>query len=325
MITGQRVSRFLLLILLALTACREEQVQGPLIASTATATPLSTALPSVATAVPPGIADNPIRMVIHPFGGRITPTQIENFQEALALDSDLVVEIIVVDRFAEALAALCDSSPTNVTVAWLDGITYHSALAQNCGEAVMQVERGGRQAQTGDAAQIVSGRSVGVSQLRSLAGRTFCRLGLDDYYSWLVPTLIMRANGIDAARDLDAIQDFGTQREMINAVIDGECDAAGIAETEFEDLSGTIRDELNLIETTPPFPYAVLVYPLSLPLGERIRLDAALLALDRDPDGSDAMRPFLGQDGLTRADDESFENFREFLETTGYDFAQLGN
>jgi phosphonate transport system substrate-binding protein len=189
----------------------------------------------------------------------------------------------------------------------------------------MQVERGGRQAQTGDAVQIVSGSGVGISQIGSLPGRTFCRLGLDDYYSWLVPSLVMRANGIDPGSDLEAVLDFDTQREMIAAVVEGECDAAAISEAEYDDLSGTIRDELSLIETTPPFPYAVLVYPLSLPLGERIRLDNALLALDINADGSDAMRPFLGQDGLTRVDDTTFEDFRDFLQDTGYDFAQLGS
>jgi ABC-type phosphate/phosphonate transport system substrate-binding protein len=264
-------------------------------------------------------------MVIHPFGSRITPTQIEAFQDALAMDSDLVVEVTVVDRHAEALAALCDSSPTNVTVAWLDGITYQAALAQNCGHAVMQVERGTRPAVTGDAGQIVSARGTGISQIGSLPGRTFCRLGLDDYYSWLVPSLAMRANGIDPGSDLEAVLDFGTQREMIAAVTEGECDAAGISDEDYNDLSGTIRDELNLIETTPPFPFAVLVYPLSLPLGERIRLDNALLAMDINDEGSEAMRPFLGQDGLTRVDETTFEDFMAFLQDTGYDFAQLGS
>jgi ABC-type phosphate/phosphonate transport system substrate-binding protein len=136
---------------------------------------------------------------------------------------------------------------------------------------------------------------------------------------------MMRANGIEPGSDLGEVLDFGTQREMINAVVEGDCDAAGISEADYDGLSGTIRDELSLIETTPPFPYAVLVYPLSLPLGERIRLDNALLAVDIDPDGSAAMRPFLGQDGLTRADDDAFEIFRDYLDTTGYDFAQLGN
>ena len=325
MINGQLFPRIVLLFVLILTACREQQIQGPLIAATATATPLSTPLPAVATAVPPGVPDNPIKMIIHPFGARITPTQIENLQDALAVDSDLVVEVQVVDRYAEALAALCDSSPTNITVAWLDGISYHSALSQNCGEAVLQIERGTRPAKTGDTLQVISGRGVGISQIGSIPGRIFCRLGLDDYYSWLVPSIIMRANGIDPGSDLADVVDYATQREMINAVIDGDCDAAGIVNEEYEDLSGTIRDELNLIETAPPFPYAVLVYPISLPLGERIRLDNALLALDRDDDASDTLRPFLGQDGLTRTDDEALEEFRDFLDRTGYDFAQLGD
>jgi hypothetical protein len=67
------------------------------------------------------------------------------------------------------------------------------------------------------------------------------------------------------------------------------------------------------------------MYPISLPLGERIRLDNALLVMDIDSEGSDAMRPLLGQDGLIRVAEGDFDTFTEFLDSTGLDFAQLGN
>jgi ABC-type phosphate/phosphonate transport system substrate-binding protein len=315
-----------LLAILFLAACRETTgEQGPFVAATATATPRSTPLPAVATTVPPGIEENPIQMVLNPVGSAslVTDTQIANFEEAVAADSGLVVKVTLVDRYAEALAALCDSTPTNVTVAWLDGLTYRAAVAQGCGEPVMQVEHGRSNANSGDPGQIIA--ASGLSSVQTLRGRTFCRLGYDDYYSWLVPSIIMQANGVDPVNDLEAVEDYDTYRALAQAVIDGDCDAAGMSESEFDDLSGALKEELTVVETTPPFPYGILMYPISLPLGERIRLDNALLAMDIDSEGSDAMRPLLGQDGLIRVADDDFEMLTEFLDSTGLDFAQLGN
>lgn len=316
------------LLLLALTACRQiTGDQGPFVAATATATPRSTPLPAVATIVPPGIEENPIQMIVNPVGAAslITDTQIANFEAAIAADSGLAVTVTVVDRYAEALAALCASTPASVTVAWLDGLTYQAAIAQNCGEPVMQVERGRRDARTGDAGQIVASRTRGFGNVQALRGRDFCRLGVNDYYSWLVSSVVFRTNGISPINGLGAVLDYDTPRAMIEAVLDSECAAAGLSETDFDDLSGALKEELSLLETTPPFPYGILMYPSSLPLGERIRLDNVLLAMDIDSDGSDAMRPLLGQDGLTRVSRDDFDILTEFLDRTGLDFAQLGN
>jgi len=316
----------MLLLLVMLAACREVQVeQGPFVAATATATPRSTPLPPVPTVLPPGTEDNPIRMLINP-AESVSADQITDFEEALREQSGLVVEITVVDRYAEALAALCDSRPTSVAVAWLDGASFQAAVAQNCGEPIMQVEQGrGSNAQTGVAGQIITSRRRGFSNVQALRGRTFCRMGLNDYYSWLVPSLIMRANGIDPVRDLEAVVDYSSRNELIEAIIEGECDATGMSETTFESLREVQREALTVVGTSPEMPFAVLMYPLSLPLGERIRLDNALLALAVDPDGRAIMRPLLSLDGLSRVSADDFEDLNEFLGRTRLDFAQLGS
>ncbi|MBZ0300693.1 MAG: phosphate/phosphite/phosphonate ABC transporter substrate-binding protein [Anaerolineae bacterium] len=325
MINRKAFPRLVLILVIALAACRRAEVeQGPIAAATATATPRSTPLPPVPTAIPPGTDDNPIRMLINP-ARTVTDAQTTRFEEALQAESDLVVDVSVVDRYAEALAALCDSSPTNVVVAWLDGVTYEAATAQNCGEPVMQVLHGrGSSASSGDVGQIVVIRQ-GFSQVSSLAGRTFCRLGVDDYYGWLVPSLIMRVNGVDPVQDLKAVVDYDSRNALIEALIDGDCDAIGMSESAFEDLRDSQKEELKSIVSTPALPFAILVYPLSLPLGERIRLDNALQGLAADSEGRSVMQALLEQDSLVRVSRDDFEELTNFLSRTRLDFAQLGN
>jgi ABC-type phosphate/phosphonate transport system substrate-binding protein len=314
----------MLMLALLTAACRQVEVQGPQVAATATATPRSTPLPAVATEVPPGTEGNPIRMLINP-EGVVSDAQAAALEEALQEQSALVVDVVVVDRYAEALAALCESSPQSVAVAWLDGISLQAAVAQNCGQPIMQVERGPRSTRSsGDAGQIVTSRTLGLSSVQALATRTFCRLAADDYYSWLVPVLMLRAGGVDPVNNLEAVVDYRSRNELIQAVIDGDCDATGISEADFDDLRDVQKDELSTVETTPELPFAVLIYPLSLPLGERIRLDNALLGMVLEADGGEAMEPLLGQTGLARVEAEDLEDLSAFLSSTGLDFAQLG-
>jgi ABC-type phosphate/phosphonate transport system substrate-binding protein len=315
-----------LIALLLLAACLpEEQQQGPLSQATLTPTPRSTPLPPVPTVIPPGLEDNPIRMVIRAASGRrslISGAQIKSFEDAILEQSGLIVRITLVDRYAEALAALCDSRPTNVVVAWLDGVSYEAAKALNCGEAVLQIER---RSQTGDPGQIVTNGEQKIANLRALSNANFCRLGYDDYYSWLVPSLILRANGVDPADGLTTVTDYPDSDALIEAVAAGECAATGISESAFNALRGRLRTSLDVLETSPPLPYGVLMYPLALTLGERLRLTDALLALAADLDGGDVMQPFLAQDGLAAVNAGDFDALSAFLGRTGLDFAQLGN
>jgi ABC-type phosphate/phosphonate transport system substrate-binding protein len=315
-----------LFVVFLLAACLpEEQQLGPQAQATLTPTPRSTPLPPVPTVIPPGMEDNPIQMVIRVAPGRrdlISDAQVENFQESILDQSGLIVQVTLVERYAEALAALCDSRPTNVVVAWLDGVSYEAAKALECGEPVLQIER---DSQTGDPGQIVTNGARQIGSLQALTAANFCRLGYDDYYSWLVPSLILQANGIDPADDLTTVTEYSDGDSLIEAVAEGECAATGISETAFDDLRGTVRSDLDVLETSAPFPYGVLMYPLALTLGERIRLTDALLALAGDLDGGDVMEPFFNQDGLTAVEADDFEALSAFLGRTGLDFAQLGN
>ena len=266
-------------------------------------------------------------MVIRPSGNiavarrLITESQIEDFEQAILDESGLVVQVTIVDRYAEALGALCDSTPLNVTVAWLDGLTYQAATAQGCGEPVMQIQR---DRETGDAGQIVTASTLDVGGLAGLSGRSFCRLSYEDYYTWLVPSLLLQSGGVDPVDGLGAITNYDDLDALMEAVVDGDCEAAGLSEAAFDDL-GNLRDDLNVVASTPPFPYGVLMYPISLTLGERLRLSEALLDLAGDSDSADVLRALLSQDRLSTADASDLRDLSDFLADTGLDFAQLGH
>lgn len=248
-----------------------------------------------------------------------------SFEEAVLAESGLVLKVELVERQAEALAALCTSTPDRVVVAWLDSLAAQAALARGCGMPALQVERGSPSPQTGVSILIVADRRLGLTSVDALAQRTFCRLRAEDFESWLAPTLVLRANGVDPVRGLSAVRDYDDYETLLAAVAGGECAAAGLAETRFEQLPDAVRNSVQIIGRSPALPYALLFYPINLPLGERLRLTDALLAIALDPERAALLEPLFAQNRLVRAASDALDEAGAFLKSTGLDFAQLGN
>lgn len=311
-------------------ACRRQAEEGgPASLPTLTPTPRSTPLPALPTAIPIGQEGNPLQMIIHPPGDIDDARDAaDDFEAAILEQSGLVVQVELVERDAEALAALCDSSSGQVAVAWLNGLSYLAAQAQNCGQPMLQVERGARQdARTGEAASIIAEEGGSVTTYSSLRGKNFCRISYDDLYSWLVPSLMMRANGVDPLA-LETVADYETIPELVQAVAEGDCDAAGIpaeALDEFADEIGDAAGNVTVLDTSVEFPLAILVVPLQVPLGTRLTLNDTLETLAENSTTSVRMRPLLGQNALLAVTTDDFVTIADFISSTGLDFSQLGN
>lgn len=325
------LSRLLLamLVIALVSACRRQVAEAlPTAQPTFTATPRSTPLPSIATTVPPGQENNPIQMVVRPIGD-LTEVRdaLSDLEAAILENAQLSVQIELVEREAQAVAALCNSTPENPVMAWVAGVALLAVQAENCGQPLLQVAQGrGSAATTGAASSIVVRR--GLDSFETLDGRTFCRINYADSTSWLIPSLMLRANGLDLVTDLRAINDYPSTPELVKAVSSGQCDAAGIPENAME----TFADELQSVEarvsilaTSIEFPYNVLMLPRDIPLGAQTTLQTVLVRLARDRVTGPQLRLLLGQDTLVEVEPDSLSALTDFAATTGLDFAQLGS
>jgi ABC-type phosphate/phosphonate transport system substrate-binding protein len=321
----------LLISAIFLAACRRQEASGSqTVLSTLPPTPRSTPLPAVPTAIPIGAEGNPLRMVIRPDGSMSSARiAIADFEAAVLQQSGIAVQVELVERYAEAVAALCGSSSGQMSVAWLDGASYFAANAQNCGIPVLQVERGLRQnARTGEAASIIVNADANISTISALRDRSFCRLSYDDFYTWLAPVLILKASGLDSVTDINAILDYEDLPSMIQAVASRDCDAAGIpagALDLYADDLGDAVDEIEVLTTSVDFPYAILTMPADLPLGTRIALTEALVAIAGDRETAVKMRDLLGQNAILPVTSDDFTDLEEFMTNTNLDFSQLGS
>jgi hypothetical protein len=351
------------LLLLALAACGTFGPEPTATFPRPTATPISTPLPGVATEIPAGIPENPLQLVLVPADPQTAPALEDNLEDFLLETSNVTVDVILADSPADALGAVCNSGQGTVSAAFVDGITYAAAAAQECALPQVQLERGRN---TGEPGVLLVNSSLGVETADVFSGRTFCRLGLDDLYSWQLPTLVMRTAGLDIS-DIRQIRDYESVDEMLSAVANGTCTGTGLPEAVWEANEDEFSESISVINTTPDIPYSVLIMPFEAPLAARLSLTDALVNLEDAPqvalseatpeatvdadtdtdtdndeetsddsdDSADAeatesgemlnlLLPFFGEGEFVRVEEGDFDDLRDFLDESGLNLNQLG-
>jgi ABC-type phosphate/phosphonate transport system substrate-binding protein len=212
-------------------------------------------------------------------------------------------------------------------VAWLNAPTYVAARAQNCGAPALEVEQGTRrEARTAEAGSIIVEADSNIRDVTGLRNKSWCRLGSEDFYSWLLPTLVLKASSLDIANAV--VTDYEDIPALVEAVAAGDCDAAGIPANALDAYAGAIGDaaeKVTVLTTTIEFPYAVLTIPVEMPLGKRLALVNDLAAIAEDDTEAVIMRSLLAQNALVPVNSDDLAEVESFMSSTGLDFAQLGN
>lgn len=303
------------------------------------------------TLAPAGLPDNPLQFVFVPEDAEAATEYIDALEDAILEVSSVTVQITLARNNADALAALCATTPENVVVAFLDGFAWLAAEAQNCGDAVLRLQASNRpNAPIGEPVHILLNDSYRSTDLTLLQGRAFCRLAVDDALSWLVPNLIFRSEGINVAT-FDTIRNYPDYDTLLTALATGDCDGASLPQSLYRAYD-TANDErigqVRIARTTPTLPYGVLVYPSQIPLAARLSLTEGLLRLfvlarstvtdpeatpdPLDPEATpepqatpeDWFSAFFGERGVGRMSDNDFTELRAFIQQNRLNLDVLG-
>lgn len=257
-------------VLLFVAAC------GP----TETATPELTpeASPTVA---PAGQPENPVRMALLPADRDAAIEQETLLEQAILRATNVSVDIVLIDQYAEAIAALCASDSETVTVAWLESLSYAAAIGQNCGSPLLELAYTNSTAEIDSVGLFVLNRAIGSTNLSVIVGRTYCRLSIDDYYSWLIPSIMIRSVGGDLSA-AETVIEYDTVDALLTAVADGECAATGVSQAQYDNFVDENEDlaaEIVIADQTIPLTAGVLVVPLELPIAASRSLGTGLIDL----------------------------------------------
>jgi phosphonate transport system substrate-binding protein len=234
----------------------------------------------------------------------------------------LVVEASVATEYAGVIEAL-SADPPSAHIASLATFAYVVAADRGVAEAELVSVRYGRPFYDG---QIIASVDSGIQSIEDLAGKTFARPDPLSTSGWIIPSLTMRAAGVNPDTDLEQIVDAGGHTAVVTAVYNGDVDAGAT----FVDARGNIQEDnpdvmekVVVIEVSAPIPNDGVQFSPSVPEEMREKIVTALLEIVETEEGNEALNQAYQWTALERHGDDFYDPFRQVLQAAGVDAAEL--
>ncbi|RME84103.1 MAG: phosphate/phosphite/phosphonate ABC transporter substrate-binding protein, partial [Caldilineae bacterium] len=269
-----------------------------------------------------GTAENPVIWVLTP--SQDTQTVLagaEAIAQYVEEQTGIVIKSYVSTDYTAQQEAICSGE---AHMAALNTFGYVRASAKDCADVALVSVRYGS---TSYAGQIITQAGSGIEKVEDLVGKKFCRPDPESTSGWIIPSLTMKAAGIDPETDLAEIVDTGGHDAVVLAVYNGDCDAGAT----FEDARGLVekdypdvKEKVVVIATSAPIPNDNVSFRPDFPADLRDQIVQALLSLNDTDQGKELLKGLFSWQGLEAADDTFYDGFRQQLEAAGVSIEELG-
>jgi len=268
-----------------------------------------------------GTEDNPIVMSFVPSGD--TQEIIASGDQLAQMVSDktgLVVVANVGTDFAAVREAMCANK---AQIGWLN--TFNYVLAnEKCGVDVgLVTERFGATTYVG---QFNVRADSGITTLEDLKGKVMCWVDPNSTSGYIIPRIMLKANGIDPDTDFAQTIETGSHNNSVTAVYNGDCDvgvsyadARSSIEADFPD----VKEKVVVLATTTEIPNDSVSFAKDFPADLRKQVVNALLEISASEEGKTALNNLYSIDALVAADDTFYDAFRADLSKAGMDIEEL--
>jgi phosphonate transport system substrate-binding protein len=178
--------------------------------------------------------------------------------------------------------------------------------------------------------QFIANTASGIKSFANLKGKTFCFVDPNSTSGYIVPRIVLKANGIDPDTDFKATQNAGSHPNVAIAVYKGDCDAGvtyidvltdaatnlaatypdiATKVTVFADTDRIPNDGMQFIKTLDPKFQAVIV--------------EGMMAMANDPGGKAVLKSLYAYDSFEKVDPTFYNDFAAVLKKAGVDPATL--
>ena len=178
--------------------------------------------------------------------------------------------------------------------------------------------------------QFIANNASGIKSFADLKGKTFCFVDPNSTSGYIVPRIILKANGIDPDTDFKATQNAGSHPNVAIAVYKGDCDAGVTFINVLTDVPTTlaatypdIATKVTVFADTDRIPNDGLQFIKSLnPKIEQAIVDG-LLSMAQDPGGKAILKSLYNYDSFQKVDPTFYNDFAAVLKKAGVDPATL--
>ena len=327
-------------------------------APTTAPTEAATEAPPTATAAPPpaceklpdapaapaagqlGAADNPIVITFVPSGdtGKIT-TAGTAIADCLSKMTGLNFKMEVGTTFAASIEALGAEKAQvgflNTFSALLAGAKYGVSPALVAVRKYATNDLDPDKALSGQLEPFYKGQFIanvdsGINSFADLKGKTFCFVDPNSTSGYIVPRIILAANGINPDTDFAATQNAGSHNNVAIAVYKGDCDAGVTYINVLTDSSANlaaqypdITDKVKVFAVTDPIPNDGMQFIKNLDPNLKKVIVEGMMAMAQDPGGKAVLKSLYNSDNFQEVDPTFYNDFLAVLQKAGVDPASL--
>jgi phosphonate transport system substrate-binding protein len=178
--------------------------------------------------------------------------------------------------------------------------------------------------------QFIANKASNVKEFADLKGKTFCFVDPNSTSGYIIPRIILMANGVNPDTDLAAVQNAGSHPNVAIAVYKGDCDAGVTFIDVLTDSAANlsekypdITEKVAAFAVTDRIPSDGVQYIQSLDPTLQTVITDALLAMAEDPGGNAVLRGLYTINGFEKIDANFYSGFAEVLKKAGVDPASL--
>jgi phosphonate transport system substrate-binding protein len=268
-----------------------------------------------------GTEGNPIVMSFVPSGD--TQDIISSGDELAAMikgKTGLEIQANVGTDFAAVREAM---GAEQAHIGWLNTFNYVLAHEKYNVDAALVTVRFGSTTYNG---QINIGADAGITELADLKGKVFCWVDPNSTSGYIIPRIMLLANGIDPDSDFAQQVEAGSHNNVITQVYNGDCDAGASyvdARSSIEEDFPDVNEKVLVLAETTDIPNDNVAFIESFPEEMREEIVTALLEIAQTPEGQEALDTLYSIEGLQAADDAFYDAFRVDLSQAGIDIEEL--
>jgi phosphonate transport system substrate-binding protein len=282
---------------------------------------LSTLLAGCAPAKPAlGTKDNPIVMSFVP-SGDTTKISLggQQIADMLKAKTNLEYKVTVGTSFGASVEAM---GANQAQIGWLNTFSYMLANKKYGVTLGLVTVRNKTDYYNG---QIIVNNTSGVKTVADLKGKKFCFVDPNSTSGYIVPRIVMAANGVNPDKDITATN-AGSHPNVAIAVYKKDCDAGATfvdardgIQKDFPD----VKDKVSVLIVSPNIPNDTVSFTKDFPADLRAKTIQALMDVSTTDDGAKALNSIAQISGFTKHDDSFYNEFNDYLKKAGIDVTSL--
>jgi len=208
-------------------------------------------------------------------------------------------------------------------IGWLNTFNYVLAHEKYGVDVALVTVRYGSTSYKG---QIIVRADSGIKDLQDLKGKVMCWVDPNSTSGYIVPRIMLKANGIDPDKDFAKTIEAGSHNNVVTQVYNGDCDAGATyvdARSSVEKDIPDVKEKVIAIATTAEIPNDNVSFIKDFPAEQRKQIVDALLEISNSEEGKKALNELYSIEGLEPADDSFYDGFRAELSKAGLNIEEL--